>query len=85
MVSISLVCLIAIVLIELLFMDIFSSYVSVQHLEFFTLSATIIGSFANNYIQMGYKGGPGEALRKVVIGTQGITIPGSALMPLQRV
>ena len=54
--------------------------VSLELMKRFFLSATIIGSFANNYIQLGYKGAPNEALRKVVLGTQGITIPASALM-----
>ena len=54
--------------------------VSLELMKRFFLSASIIGSFANNYIQLGYKGGPNEALRKVVLGTQGITIPGSALV-----
>jgi len=51
-------------------------------LKRFFLSASIIGSFANNYIQAGYRGGPGEALQSVIIGTQGITIPASALMQI---
>src|SRR5208283_2324963 len=56
--------------------------VSLELMKRFFLSASIIGNFANNYIQMGYKGAPNEALRKIVIGTQGITIPASALMQI---
>ena len=56
--------------------------VSLELMKKFFLSATIIGSFANNYIQLGYRGGPNEALRKIVLGTQGITIPSSALMQI---
>lgn len=41
-VSISLVCLIAAILVELFFMDLLSVYISVQHLEYFTLIATFI-------------------------------------------
>jgi hypothetical protein len=56
--------------------------VSLELLKHFFLSASIIGSFANNYIQGGYRGGPGDALRSVIIGTQGITIPASTLMQI---
>ncbi|HTO22442.1 MAG TPA: hypothetical protein VMQ10_08145, partial [Spirochaetia bacterium] len=56
--------------------------VELDLLKKFFLSASIIGSFANNYIQMGYRGSPGEALQSVVIGTQGITIPASTLMQI---
>ncbi|MGA2641007.1 MAG: hypothetical protein ABSG21_08890 [Spirochaetia bacterium] len=55
---------------------------SLEIMKRFFLSASIIGSFANNYIQMGYRGGPGEVLRSVVLGTQGITIPASTLMQI---
>jgi hypothetical protein len=55
---------------------------SLEIMKRFFLSASIIGSFANNYIQMGYRGGPGESLRSIVLGTQGITIPASALMQI---
>ena len=41
-VSIALVCLIAVVLAELFFMDLLSAHISVQHLEYFTLVATFI-------------------------------------------
>jgi hypothetical protein len=55
---------------------------SLEMMKRFFLNVSIIGSFANNYIQMGYRGGKGEALRSVVIGTQGITIPASTLMQI---
>jgi hypothetical protein len=55
---------------------------SLELMKRFFLSASIIGSFANNYIQLGYKGGPNEVLRKIVLGTQGITIPSSALVQI---
>ena len=42
MVSISLICLIAAIVVELFFMDLLSVYVSVQSLEYFTLIATFI-------------------------------------------
>ena len=42
MVSISLICLIAAILVELFFMDLLSVYISVQSLEYFTLIATFI-------------------------------------------
>jgi hypothetical protein len=51
-------------------------------LKRFFLNVSIIGSFANNFIQMGYRGGPNEALRSVILGNQGITIPASALMQI---
>jgi hypothetical protein len=56
--------------------------VSLELLKRFFLSASIIGNFANNYIQAGYRGGPADALRSVILGTQGITIPSSALMQI---
>lgn len=56
--------------------------VSLDLMKRFFLSASIIGSFANNYIQAGYRGGPGDALRSVIIGTRGITIPADALMQI---
>jgi hypothetical protein len=55
---------------------------SLEMMKRFFLNVSIIGSFANNYIQMGYRGGPNEVLRSVVIGTQGITIPASTLMQI---
>ncbi|HET6451838.1 MAG TPA: hypothetical protein VFI08_11030, partial [Spirochaetia bacterium] len=51
-------------------------------LKRFFLNVSIIGSFANNFFQMGYKGQQGEALQSVIIGNQGITIPASALMQI---
>ena len=48
----------------------------------FFLNVSVLGDFANNSIQMGYKGGPDEVVRSVVLGTQGITIPGSPLMQI---
>ncbi|MGO9308164.1 MAG: hypothetical protein ACLQDL_03965 [Spirochaetia bacterium] len=55
---------------------------SLEMMKRFFVSVSIIGSFANNYIQMGYRGGKGEALHEVIIGTQGITIPASTLMQI---
>jgi hypothetical protein len=55
---------------------------SLEVMKRFFLNVSIIGSFANNFIQMGYRGGPGEALRSIVLGTQGITIPPSTLMQI---
>ena len=53
---------------------------SLDIMKRFFLNVSVIGSFDNNYLQMGYKGGPGEALHSVVLGTQGITIPSSFLV-----
>jgi hypothetical protein len=46
------------------------------------LNVSVLGDFSNNSIQLGYRGGPGEVVRSVVLGTQGITIPGSQLMQI---
>ncbi len=58
---------------------------SLDLLNRFFLDVTLLGSFDNNAMQMGYRGAPGEALQSVILGTQGITIAPSALLqvPLQ--
>ncbi len=55
---------------------------SLELMKRYFLNVTVVGSFADNYIQMGYRGGPNEALRYVILGTQGITIPPSILMQI---
>ncbi len=46
------------------------------------LDVSIQGSFADNSIQMGYRGGPGEVVQSVILGTQGITLEPSPLLSI---
>ncbi len=55
---------------------------SLNLLKRFFLDATLIGSFDNNALQMGYRGAPGEVLQSVILGTQGITISPSAFLQI---
>ena len=51
-------------------------------LKRFFLNVSVVGNFANNAIQLGYKGAPNEPLQSVVIGNQGIAIPSSQLVQI---
>jgi hypothetical protein len=54
--------------------------ISLDLLKRFFLDVTLIGSFDNNALQMGYRGSPGEVLQSVILGTQGIGISPSTLL-----
>ena len=56
--------------------------ISLDLFKRFFLNVSVVGSFANNSIQLGYRGQPGEVIRSVVLGTQGITIAPSQLMQI---
>jgi hypothetical protein len=56
--------------------------ISLDLFKRFFLSATVVGSFANNSIQLGYRGQPGEVIQSVVLGTQGITMAPSQLLQI---
>jgi hypothetical protein len=56
--------------------------ISLELLKRFFLNVSLLGSFADNSMQLGYRGAPGEVLQSVVLGTQGITIPPSPLMQI---
>ena len=55
---------------------------SLNLLKRFFLDVTLIGSFDNNALQMGYRGAPGEVLQSVILGTQGITMDPSAFLQI---
>jgi hypothetical protein len=54
--------------------------VSLLLLEHYFLDVSILGSFADNSIRMGYRGGPDEVLRSLILGNQGITIAPSTFL-----
>ena len=56
--------------------------ISLLLLKRFFLNVSVLGDFTNNFIQLGYKGGPSDVLRSVVLGTQGIAIPPSPLLQI---
>lgn len=51
-------------------------------LKRFYLNVSVLGNFANNSIQLGYKGAPGETIQSIVLGNQGIVIPSSQLVQI---
>jgi hypothetical protein len=55
---------------------------SLNLLKRFFLDVTLIGSFDNNALQMGYRGAPGEVLQSVILGTQGVTMAPSAFLQI---
>ncbi|MGA2976384.1 MAG: hypothetical protein ABSF77_13825 [Spirochaetia bacterium] len=56
--------------------------VSLELLKRFYMNASIIGSFSDNSLQLGYKGAQGEALQSVVLGTADVTIAPSPLLQI---
>jgi hypothetical protein len=55
---------------------------SLTLLNRYFLDVSVLGSFADNSIQLGYRGATGEALQSVVLGTKGITIAPSRLLSI---
>ncbi|HEY9594168.1 MAG TPA: hypothetical protein VHE79_06810, partial [Spirochaetia bacterium] len=51
-------------------------------LKHYFLSVSILGDFSDNAIQMGYRGGPGDVLQSVILGTQGVTIAPSTFLEI---
>jgi hypothetical protein len=51
-------------------------------LKRYFLDVSILGSFTDNAIQLGYRGQPGEIVQQVVLGTRDITIAPSPLLQI---
>jgi hypothetical protein len=56
--------------------------VSLSLFERYFLNVSIVGDIANDWMQLAYKGMPGEALRSVIIGTGDVTIPPTGLVQI---
>jgi hypothetical protein len=53
---------------------------SLELMKRFFVDVSLIGSFDNNAMRMGYRGAPGEVVQSVIIGTQDVGMAPSALL-----
>jgi hypothetical protein len=54
--------------------------VSLDLLKHYFLDVSILGSFSDNSLQMGYRGGSDEVLHSLILGTKGVTIAPSTFL-----